>query len=77
MTDLKQVHQLITDLWQLMKTTINNKESDEEWEHVLAEAGRISNSYTDLKPLQDKLLIGYIHYMEEKWSTQNQKSCDE
>ena len=77
MTDLKQVHQLVTDLWQLMKTTINNEESDEEWKHILAEAGRISNSYPDLKPLQDKLLIGYIHYMEEIWNTQNQKSCEE
>ena len=77
MTDLKRAYQLITDIWKLTKSTINENPNDEFWEHILAEAGRISNTYPDLKPLPDKLLVGYINYLEEKWSTQNQKSCDE
>ena len=77
MTDVKQVYQLIIELWKLMKDTINREPSDETWEYILGEAGRISNTYSDLKPLPDKLLVGYINYLEEKWSTQNQKSCDE
>ena len=77
MTDVKQVYQLIIELWKLMKDTINREPSDETWEYILGEAGRISNTYADLKPLPDKLLVGYINYLEEKWSTQNPKSCDE
>lgn len=77
MTDVKQVYQLIIELWKLMKETINREPSDETWEYILGEAGRISNTYADLKPLPDKLLVGYINYLEEKWNTLNQKSCDE
>lgn len=77
MTDINQLYQLIIDLWKLTKETINREPSDETWEYILGEAGRISNTYADLKPLPDKLLVGYINYLEEKWSTQNQKSCDE
>lgn len=77
MTDLKRVYQLITDIWKLTKETINREPSDETWEYILGEAGRISNTHADLNPLPDKLLVGYINYLEEKWSTQNQKSCDE
>lgn len=77
MTDVKQVYQLIIELWKLMKDTINRTSSEETWKVILSEAGRISNTYSDLKPLPDKLLVGYINYLEEKWSTQNQKSCDE
>ena len=77
MTDLKRVYQLITDIWKLMKDTINRTSSEETWKVILSEAGRISNTYSDLKPLPDKLLVGYINYLEEKWSTQNPKSCDE
>lgn len=68
MTDLKRAYQLITDIWKLMKDTINRTSSDETWEYILGEAGRISNTYSDLKPLPDKLLVGYINYLEEKWS---------
>lgn len=72
MTDLKRAYQLITDIWKLVKSTINEKPVDDKsgekiWEHILAEAGRISNTYPDLKPLPDKLLVGYINYLEEKW----------
>ena len=77
MTDLKRVYQLITDIWKLTKETINREPSDEAWEYILGEAGRISNTYADLKPLTDKLLVGYINYLEGKWNTQNQKSCEE
>ena len=77
MTDVKQVYQLIIELWKLMKDTINRTSSEETWKVILSEAGRISNTYSDLKPLPDKLLIGYINYLEEIWSTPNQKSCDE
>ena len=77
MTDVKQVYQLIIELWKLIKDTINRTSSEETWEYILSEAGRISNTYSDLKPLPDKLLVGYINYLEEKWSTQNPKSCDE
>ena len=68
MTDVKQVYQLIIELWKLIKDTINRTSSDETWEYILGEAGRISNTYPDLKPLPDKLLVGYINYLEEKWS---------
>ena len=74
MTDVKQVYQLITAMWQLIRGTINREPSDETWEYILGEAGRISNTHADLKPLPDKLLVGYINYLEEKWSTQNPKS---
>ena len=77
MTDLKQVYQLITDIWKLTKETINREPSDETWEYILGEAGRISNTHADLKPLTDKLLVGYINYLEGKWNTQNPKSCEE
>ena len=77
MTDVKQVYQLIIELWKLIKDTTNRTSSEETWEYILSEAGRISNTYSDLKPLPDKLLVGYINYLEEKWSTQNPKSCDE
>ena len=77
MTDLKQAYQLITDIWKLIKSTINREPSDETWEYILGEAGQISHTHADLKPLPDKLLVGYINYLEEKWSTQNQKSCEE
>ena len=77
MTDLKRAYQLITDIWKLTKETINREPSDETWEYILSEAGRISHTHADLKPLPDKLLVGYINYLEEKWNTQNQKSCDE
>ena len=68
MTDLKRAYQLITDIWKLMKDTINRTSSEETWKVILSEAGRISNTYSDLKPLPDKLLVGYINYLEEKWS---------
>ena len=77
MTDVKQVYQLIIELWKLMKDTINRTSSEETWKVILSEAGRISNTYADLKPLPDKLLVGYINYLEEKWSTPNLKSCEE
>lgn len=70
MTDLKQAYQLITDIWKLVKSTINEKPNDAFWENILAEAGRISNAHADLKPLPDKLLVGYINYLEEKWKNQ-------
>ena len=68
MTDVKQVYQLIIELWKLIKDTINRTSSEETWKVILSEAGRISNTYADLKPLPDKLLVGYINYLEEKWS---------
>lgn len=74
MTDLKRAYQLITDIWKLTKDTINRTSSEETWKVILSEAGRISNTYSDLKPLPDKLLVGYINYLEEKWSTQSLKS---
>ena len=68
MTDVKQAHQLINDFWQLIKNTVNNTVTDSEWERLFEEAGKISNSYSDLHPLADKLLAAYINYLEVKYN---------
>lgn len=74
MHDLKEVNSLVNDVYQLIKKTINNTNTENDWQALLDEGNRIALSHPDLQKLAVNLVLGYVNFMEKnEHETQKQR----
>lgn len=76
MYDLKMVNSLINEVYQLIKKTINNLETDGDWQALLDEGNRIVNKFPDLEKLASNLILGYMGFMEKQNEKKKQGPVD-
>lgn len=76
MYDLKMVNSLINEVYQLIKKTINNLETDEDWQALIDEGNRIVNKFPELEKLASNLILGYMGFMEKQNETKKQGPAD-
>lgn len=68
MDELKTFHSLINDMWQLIKSSVNQTHTEDEWEEFLEQAKCITNDpkYASCQNMVISWILGYEKYLENK-----------
>ena len=66
MEELKTFHSLINDMWQLIKGSLDQTHTDDEWGEFLDKANSITNDpkYANVQDMVIDWILAYEKYLE-------------